>query len=671
MNEQFQHLFTPVHLGPVTIKNRLYMSAHTTFYQTDPTGYSRWAAVGDRAMHYYADRAKGGYGLIVVGQLQAHPQGGAYRPGAWTRQARTRLARIADAIHEHGTKVFVQLNQHGRLKGGSGSDDWWPMWTPSALLPVSHGLPHRIAGEMSKAMDIDEIKALVVGFGKAAANAQRAGIDGAEVHIGHTHLFSEWLMPAFNHRTDEYGGSLENRLRIIVEVLEAIRKQCGRDFALGVRMNLEWPMPGGITHEDAIEIGQRLDATGLLDFISCTMFPGEMAMPTNRLPPGFAMPKAAALKKAVGIPVIALGRIVDPRDAERILADGLVDMVGMTKAGIADPELPNKALEGRVDDIRPCIGGQQGCFARIMVDKPLSCTQNPAVGLERYWGIGTLKSASKRKRVLVVGGGPAGMEAAIVAAQRGHEVVLCEKGSKLGGQVNLIGRVPPRDEFLGVVTWRERQIKQLAIEVRLGTEVTPALVETIGPDAVVVATGSQPRVNGWYPDLPHLRSIPGGDLPHVFTYRDVLLGLLDDKAHVVIVDGIGYHQSSDALDYLAARGCKVEAVAAVGAFAVDMLPVDRTLWLKGLQGLDVQFHAATMVHRILETAIEMERLSTEERVVLEDIDAVVLSLGNDVDDALYRTLKGQVRELHRIGDCYTPRRIEQAVHEGHKVGREL
>ncbi|HEV7680356.1 MAG TPA: FAD-dependent oxidoreductase [Candidatus Dormibacteraeota bacterium] len=666
----FKHLFTPVQIGPVQISNRLYTSAHTTFAQTDPTGYDRWTVLGERAVHYYAERAKGGFGLIVAGQLQAHPQGGAYRPGAWTKEARRWFLRISEAVHDNGGRIFAQLNQHGRLKGGSGSGDWAPMWGPSPLLPTSYGLPHRVSGEMTRAMDHDEIRSLVEGYGAAAYNAQQGGIDGVEVHMGHTHLFSEWLMPAFNKRTDQYGGSLENRLRIVVETLESVRRACGRDLALGVRMNLEWPIEGGIEHADAIEMAMLLDQTGLLDYISCTIFPAEASMPTNRLPPGFQIPKAAAIKEAVSIPVLALGRVVDPLEAEKILAAGLVDMVGMTKASIADPELPNKAREGRLDDIRPCIGGQQGCFARIIQDKPLSCTQNPAVGEEKRWGIGTLKPAQRARTVLIAGGGPAGMETAITAARRGHRVILCERSGQLGGQVNLIGKVALRDEFLGVVRWREGQVAKLGVEVRLDTEVTPDLVEELHPDVVVVATGSEPRRNGHYPELAMLPGIPGGDKPHVFSYADVLRGDVDGRAHVVIVDGIGYHQSSDALEYLVARGTRVEGVTSAPAFAADMLIVDRTLWIQGLRGKSVVFHDSTRVHAIHDRSVDVEGMSLNgRRYSIDDVDAVVLSLGNDVNDGLFHSLKGSVRSLHLIGDARAPRRIEQAVHEGHEVGR--
>lgn len=667
----FPHLFSPIDIGGVSLRNRLYMSAHTTFSQTDPSGYGRWTALGERSAYYYAERAKGGFGLLVAGALQVHPQGGSYRPGAYTPEARRFFQQISTAVHEHGARIFAQLNQHGRLKGGSGSDDWWPMWGPSVLPPVYHGLPHKVSGEMARAMSHEEIRDLQLWYGRSAYNAREGGIDGVEVHIGHTHLFSEWLMPAFNQRTDEYGGSLDNRLRIVVETLQEIRRQAGPGFPIGVRMNLEWPMPGGLSLADQAETAMKLEATGVLDYISCTIFPGEASMPTNRLPPGFQIPKAAVIKQAVSIPVLALGRIVDPAEAEKILADGLVDMVGMTKAGIADPEMPRKAMEGRTDDIRPCVGGQQGCFARIIADKPLSCTQNPAVGLEKDWGAGTLVRTDSPVRVMVVGGGPAGMEAALIARTRGHDVTLYERSGSLGGQVNHLAKIPYRDEFLGVVSWRRKQIDKVEVKVVLNTEVTTELVAQERPDVVVVATGSTQRAHGWYPELPDKPTIPGAEGDNVYTATDVLEGRVDQARRVAIIDSIGYHQSSDPLEYLVNRGVAVHGITSASAFANDMLLVDRALWLQGLRGKDVTFHHNTVVTAIAGTTLHLTDGLLGRTSTLEGVDAVVLSVGADMNDALYTQLQGRVERLHLIGDARAPRRIEQAIHEGHEVGRAI
>jgi NADPH-dependent 2,4-dienoyl-CoA reductase/sulfur reductase-like enzyme len=525
---------------------------------------------------------------------------------------------------------------------------------------------------MNKEMDGDDIRSLIEGFVKSSRNAQEAGLDGVEIHAGHPHLLGEWLTPAYNRRTDRYGGSLENRLRLVLEIVDEVRKACGHGLAVGVRINGEWRMPGGQTLEESIEVSRRLEATGQVDFINVTGWPGPLGIAPTGAPRGQLIPFAEAVKKATeGIAVFSIGRIVDPGHAERIVASGQADMVGMTRASIADPELPNKAREGRLDDIRRCIGAGQGCLGRNSLGRPITCTQNPTVGREQEWGIGTLQPAAKPKRVLVAGGGPAGMEAAIVAALRGHEVTLCEARDVLGGQVNLITKSPRRDEFAWVVEWRERQLARLGVTVQLSTLVTPDLVKSLRPDAVVVATGSTARPRGWYPSLPHLPSIPGSDQAHVFTYADALEGAIGPGNRVVLVDGLGYYQSSDAFEYLLTSGCQVTAVTATAQVTGDMYHHEREAFMRTVREYGGTILPFRVVQEIRPTAVVVEDQVSGDETTLSMVDAVVLSLGNDPNDALYRALRGEVGELYRIGDCVTPRRIEHAVFEGHRTGREL
>ncbi len=661
----FPHVFQPLRIGSVTVRNRLFISAHNTeLVQRDPEGLHRWSVLGDRAVAYNAERARGGFGLVMVGQTQVHPQSGTDRPASYRREARPFLERMARECHAFGTPVFVQLNQNGREKINSGPDSWDPVWGPSPLASASPAA----RGEMCKAMDRDDIRGLVDAYGVAARNVQEAGVDGVEVHAAHPHLYGEWLTPAVNKRRDEYGGSLENRLRIVVESIAAVRRACGRDFVVGVRINGAWPIPGGQTVEEGVEIARLLEATGDVDFVNVSGWPGIGSIGS---PLGFMMPWAAAVKAAVhGIPVFGVGRIVRPEQAEEAIAAGQVDMVAMTRAGIADPELPNKAREGRAESIRLCVGAGQGCLARTLSARPITCTQNPAVGLERVWGIGTLLRAEQRRRVLVVGAGPAGLEAAMVAAERGHRVTLVERESELGGQVLLIGRVARRREFLDVVLWRVRQLDRLGVRVELDTEMTPDEVRRRNPDVVVVATGSRPRVCGWYPPMPHLDAIPGASNAPLLSTWQVLEGAADLRRRVVVVDATGYHQSGDVLEYLAARGVPTEAVSHAPLLAAGIEQNDRPDFDAALRGR-VRFHLSTVVEGMGPNHVDLRNALSGERRRIDGVDAVVLSIGNDVCDELYQGLRDDGVALHCIGDAVAPRGVEHAIHEGHALGRAL
>jgi 2,4-dienoyl-CoA reductase-like NADH-dependent reductase (Old Yellow Enzyme family)/thioredoxin reductase len=666
VSETFPHLFTPIEIGGVTVPNRLLVTAHSTQFQTtDPSGFNRWSVFSDRAVRYHAERAKGGFGLIVAGQTQVHPASGIQRPGAYPDAAREVFRRLADAVHAHGSKVFLQLNQNGREKGSSGPDSWEPVRGASSV-----PLPWQTRrGEQPKQMDEEDIAELIEAFADTAVRAREAGLDGVEVHMAHNHLLADWFMPLSNKRTDRYGGSAENRLRLTLEVVDAVRAAVGRDYVVGVRMNAVWDVPGGVPLEDGVEVGRRLAATGLVDFLNVS---GSPIFGTIGSPHGSLLSACAAVKAvAGGVPVFGVERIVDPREAERALAEGQVDMVAMTRASIADPELPAKAREGRLDEIRVCIGASQGCLARNLEPAPMTCSQNPAVGYEEQWGIGTLTPAATPRTVLVAGGGPAGLEAAVTAAARGHRVVLCERAATLGGQVDLIRRSPRRDDFRLVVEWRERELARLGVEVRLETEATPALVAELAPDAVVVATGSRPRLTGPDPAQPHLDAIPGADGPNVFSPADVLTGRLDDARHVVVVDGTGYHQSADPAEYLAVRGARVSAVSAAPVFAGGVVYNDLPAMTAVLRDGDVDFHLSCLVRRIDARTMRLHHTLTGRDYELADVDAVVLALGAEVEDALYRELRGNGLELHRIGDCVAPRGVEHAIHEGHAVGRAL
>ncbi|HEV8298488.1 MAG TPA: FAD-dependent oxidoreductase [Acidimicrobiales bacterium] len=662
MTDEFPYVFRPLRIGAVTVPNRLFVTAHATqFVEDDPAGYHRWSVLGDRARAYYEDRAKGGFGLQIIGQTQVHPQAGPDRPSSFAAEAVSRYRAIAEACHRHGSVVFVQLNHNGRERGSSGPDSWAPLWSASSL-PAAHG-------EMTKAMDADDIAELVAAFARAATLCRDAGMDGVEVHAAHPHMLGEWLTSAYNRRDDAYGGTLVNRLRIVVEIVEAIRGACGSEFVVGVRTNGAWTMPGGHTPEEGVEIATRLASSVRLDFVDVSGVPtiGSIGTPFAGI-----VPWAEAVKRALpSLPVFGVGRIVRPEQAEAILARGDLDMVGMTRASIADPELPVKARTGRGAEVRVCIGAGQGCLMRNRDRRPLTCQQNPAVGRESEWGIGTLRAATSARRVVVVGGGPGGLEAAVAAAARGHDVTLLEREGELGGQVRFITRNERREEFARVVEWRAGELERLGARVVLGVEATADAVVAEGPDDVVVATGSRPRRDGWYPVTPHRRALPGFDLPHVVTTWAALTGACDAAAHVVIIDAHGYHHSSDVVEYLAARGVRTTVVTATPVLAAGVDDNDRPDLMRAIRDCPVELVTNTIVDAIGSDHVLAHDTHRGRERRIEDVDRVVLSVGQDPVDDLYRALEGRVDRLLRVGDCVAPRGVEHAVYEGHRAGREL
>jgi len=655
MAEEFKHLFSPIKIGSMTVRNRIYSSPHHPLFIDLTTGLP-----GERMVQYWAAKAKGGTGMIgtYLAEVHAHEEHDAFRrPGAVDA-----FKRAADAVHQYGAKMVCQIAH----SGGQGGNFMEKSWAPSAVPNLDSRMVRYIPHEMTR----DEINGTIDAFAHAASVAKEAGMDAVGIHGAHGYLLTEFMSPYFNRRIDEYGGSLENRMRFPLEVIDAVRDAVGDDFVVGIRINADEFVDGGYTLDDFLVMAPMLTKTGKLDFLNVSV--GTYTSTATVIDPMY-LPLdswvycAAAVKQVVDIPVIARGRITDPEQAEKILANNQADMVSMVRAIIADPEFANKAKEGRVDEIRRCIGCNEGCWRRGTTDltlgvlRGMTCTMNPAVGLEGEPGWGELEPAAVKKRVMVIGGGPAGLETARVAALKGHQVSLYDRGSELGGQTLIAAKAPGRDGFLDVGRYFTYQMRLLNVDVHLNTEVTAEMVTEQDPDAVVVATGS----------VPFIPDIPGVDGDNVVTVWQVLKGEVAVGNNVVIIGGDDDIQSLSTADFLADLGKKVEVLSMDYHCGSKIEPCTLQALYQRLLKRNVILTSNTEVKEISSNTGITNNLFNQEERRIEGVDTIVIAYGGREDNALYYTLKDRVREIHVVGDADSVRRINDATMDGATVGREL
>ena len=655
MAPELRSLFSPIQVGRLTLKNRIYSSGHAE-------AMAESGRPGDRLTRYHEAKARGGCALTIFGgSSSVHPSSPA---AAWKQIANhddsiiPAYRALADAVHAHGCLVFTQLTHMGRRAQADGEE-------ADVLLAPSQ-IPERVHRDVPHELEAEQIAELVRAFGEAARRCREAGLDGIELSMAHNHLIDQFWSPLFNQRQDEYGGSLENRLRFGMEVLQETRRRAGRDFVVGARISGDEFTKGGLTAGDMAEIARRLAASGLVDFLSIigggahTYELQAAAVPNMSYAAGVFVPLAAAIKQAApGLPILHASRIVDPVHADRLVAAGQIDVVGMTRALIADPDLPRKAREGRLDDIRTCVGANEGCIDRIYQGKPVTCVQNPATGRERE--LAEVHPASTSKNVVVVGGGVAGLEAARMAAIRGHRVVLFERAAELGGQILLAARAPARAEYAGIVRFLVAQVEKLAVDVRLAVEATAASVLAEHPDTVVVATGSHPFVP----------PVPGGDGKHVVTDRDVLSGDATVGANVVVVDDVHTQQALSTAELLVEQGKRVEVLSPLFYVGQDIGVTSIAPLYKRLFTAGVILTPGTELRAVEGSAVIVANVYSGGERRIEGVDTVVLSAGSRSTDSLYRALKGRVAELYAVGDCVAPRGVHQAILDATRVARAI
>ncbi|TNC28979.1 mycofactocin system FadH/OYE family oxidoreductase 2 [Amycolatopsis alkalitolerans] len=648
---RYRYLFSPLRVGPLVVRNRIVFSAHLT-------NYARDGLPSEQHAEYYAARAAGGAGLIITEEHSTHRTDWPYEKliHGFHREVIPGYRRITEAVHAHGTPILAQLNHNGGQASSMYSR--LPVWAPS---PV----PDPMFREVPKAIDTREIAEVVAGYGTVAGHCAEGGFDGVELQCSHSSIVRGFLSPATNKRTDAYGGALENRARILLEIIDAVREAIGPQRALGVRICGDELIEGGTTIDEAVEVAKLVEATGKVDYINTsigvatsTLFMIEASM---AIPPGYALFIANAIRDAVRLPVIGVGRIKDPVQAERALAEGHCDLVGVVRGQIADADFVAKARAGHATEIRTCLSCNQECVGRMGLNRWLGCIENPRTGKE---AVPLPMPGPQPKRVLVVGGGPAGLQAASTAAQRGHHVTLFERNDATGGQVALAASVPGRAEFLDVVRNLLAECQRYGVDVKTGAEASAELLLAESPDAVVLATGAKPQSPYW-----------AGDLDRVVDVRDVLDGRVSPEGEVVLLDDLGFHQATSVAELLADRGCSVRITTSGMVVGQDLgVTLDMETFNVRAHAKGIRQHTDEVILGASEVdgRITLQVLTHTTGAMREvRCDWVVCATHQEPEDELWQELKGAPFEVYRAGDCVTPRRAHAAVIEGHRIGVAL
>ena len=646
-------LFQTLTLRGKTLKNRIFSTGHMAVM----------LAAGKPTEHmvaYHGAKAQGGAALTIIEAARVHPSGDSGRPAirAYDPACVPGYASLAEACHLHDCLIFAQLTHPGREMALAADGTHPVAYAPSVV-------PNERFHVMPRELPLLMIKEIIEGFEASAAHIRQAGLDGVELVASHGYLLGQFLNPNINRRSDGYGGSRAGRLRFLQETIAATRRGLGEDMVLGVRLSGEEKDNDGTELEEMLEVCAALDTNSALDYFNVTAGTSAgLAGSTHIVPPmayeaAYTVPIAAALKARVSKPVFVAGRINQPQTAAAVLHSGQADMCGMTRALISDPQMPAKAERGATEDIRACIACNQACIGHMLNACSISCIQHPETGRELEFGI--LVPVTAKKRIMVAGGGPAGMKAACIAAARGHKVTLYESAGKLGGQVNLAQLLPGRTEFGGLATNLRRELENESVEIRLNMPVTPKLVNEEGPDAVIVATGA----------LPFSSYIEGAEDAHVVTAWQVLEGKVNIGARAVVADWRCDWVGLGLAERLARDGCHVR-LAVNGMVAGQTIPqYARDAWLGNLHKLGVEIIPHVRLFGADSKDAYFQHTLSGEPVVMETVDTLVTALGNTPNTELEQALKEIAVPHHVIGDSLSPRTAEEAILEGLKIGAAL
>ena len=624
MNHNFPNMFSPINIGTVTVPNRFVVPPMgNNFANTD-------GSMSERSAAYYEARAKGGFGLITIESTVVYKQakGGPRKPCLFSDEVVPSFKRVADACHAYGAKVSIQL-QHAGPEGNSKLTGY-PLKAASAIAPSA-------GREIPEAMPTEEVYKLIECYGDAARRAQLAGIDMVEVHCAHGYLVSTFISARTNKRTDEFGGCFENRMRLPRLIIENIRKKTGGNMPILCRINARDEGDGGVDVHDAAAIAAYLEQVCGVDAIHVTRsihIHDEFMWAPNITHGGFNAELGAEIKRAVSVPVILVGRVTEPQYAELLVKQGRADLIAFGRQSIADPELPNKARNGQLEKLTPCIACLLGCVPNMLQGRPITCAMNPCAGREAE-----LKPAEVRKNVVVIGGGPGGMYAARLCALRGHSVTLLEKDAELGGHFLVASYPPGKGEISGAIRSFIVNCREAGVDIRTGTEATPELVASLKPDAIIIATGSVPL------RLP----IPGLDSCGCSTAEDVLTGKADTGKRVLVVGGgmVG----CECVEFLTEREHIVDMVEMKPVIGEDIVPEARKYIMANLEKHKVTQRVNARVKQFYADGVDFTDTVTGEDAAMRGYDSVVLAMGYRSNNTLEEQLKDLAPQVIVIGEA--------------------
>ncbi len=642
---KFPVLLSPIKIGTMEVRNRFVVPPMGTNF-ANPDG-----SVSKQLIDYLAARSKGGYGLIIVEVTAIDPLGKAipWQPGIWDDKFVPGWKELVDEVHKYGAKIVVQLHHAGRQTTHEviGSQPVAPSPIPC---PVDREIPRELTTE--------EVYDLIEKFGDAAVRARDAGFDGVEVHGAHGYLIAQFMSAYSNKRIDEFGGDLTSRMKFPVDIVKNIRAKVGNGYPIIFRFSGDERVPGGRTIDESRVVAEKMEKAGVNALHVSTGVYGSIPwlIAPSAVPPAYNVYAAEEIKKVVKIPVIAVGRINDPNLAEDILEGGKADLVSLGRESIADPELPNKTAAGMINEISPCIGCMQACVGYLFDPKYLkiSCLVNPFTGRE---GELKIEKAAVPKKVVVVGGGPGGLEAAWVAAKKGHKVTVYEKEEVLGGQYR-IGAIPPtKQDILKALRYYITMGKKYGVEYKMGVEATEELILEENPDAVILATGG----------VPLMPNIKGIDNPKFVKAIDVLEGKKEVGMNVLVVGGgmVGVETA----DFLGEHLHKVTIVEMLPEIAKDEQDAVKYFLLKRLNEYGVKAITGATVKEFLDDGVVCEKDGKEEKIA--GFDTVILAMGAKAYNPLEEKIKGKVPELYVIGDAVKARKAVEAIEEGARAAVKI